>query len=305
MRNLKRGTVFIAEPKDISKEAIGMLAANGFSVTVDLTEKDKAKIEGIFIRTYTNIDEKYLKNFPNLKFILRAGVGIDNIDVNLCKEKNISIYNAPGSNSNAVAEYVIMSIFFMLRQVVFQMSNINKNKWRDRAHIGSELRGKTIGLVGCGYVGKLIAKKLQGFDVGIIGYDPYVDKKTLSSFGIKKVGLNVLISNADIISLHLPLTPETSNMFIYEMFSKMKKTSIFINTSRGELVVEKDLIKALKDAKIAGAILDVFVGEPRINRKLFGINNLLLTPHIAGFTIEADVQIAVGVVNNLLSHLET
>lgn len=301
---LQSKKILVTEVDEIPKEAIQMLEENGYNALNTIGNTDKKDIIGIFVRTYTKVTSAYLDQFPNIKFILRAGIGLENIDLEECKKRNIAVFNAPGSNANAVAEYLITVILISLRNLQKQIQQIQQGKWRDRNYIGEELQHKTIGLVGCGAIGKILAQKLQGFGVIIIGYDPYVKKEDLKLYDIEKREFDYVIKNADIITLQLPLNKETKNMFTINEFSKMKKTSTFINVSRGELVNEEDLITALKQHIISAAILDVFINEPNINKEILQIENLLATPHIGGFTKEADVRMGIGAVKNFLENAE-
>ncbi len=294
----------VTEPEDIDRVAIELLTKNNFHVVYSADNKNSRNIVGLFIRTYTKADKKFLNEFPSLKYILRAGVGLDNIDINECKERNISVFNAPGSNANAVAEYVVAITLMLLRRIPYQSSRIYQQQWRDKRFIGEELKNKTLGLVGCGAIGKLVSAKLTTFNIKVLGYDPYLDAGALQKHNITKCGLSEILKRSDILSLHLPLTPETRNMFSLNELKKMKSTSMLINTSRGELIKEDDLIIALKEGIIAGCALDVFVNEPHVNKGLLELDNVVLTPHIAGFTKEADMQMAIGAVSNFLKSLE-
>lgn len=305
MKNADGHNLFlITEPEDIDASAIKVLTKNGFSVTYSAESDTSNNIVGLFIRTYTKVDKKFLNKYPNLKYILRAGVGLDNIDVNECKERNIRIFNAPGSNANAVAEYIVAIILMLLRRIPYQSSRIYQQQWRDKSFIGEELNNKTLGLVGCGAIGKLVSAKLTAFNIKVLGYDPYLDASALQKHNIVKCELSEILTQSDILSLHLPLTPETRNMFSLNELKKMKPTSMLINSSRGELVNDNDLITALQEGIIAGCALDVFVNEPNVNKKLLELDNVILTPHIAGFTKEADMQMALGAVSNFLESLK-
>ena len=291
--------ILIAEPQEIASEAILMLQSNGYDVVNSLKNADAKNIEGLFIRTYTKVTLEYLDQFPELRFILRAGVGTDNIDLEECKVREIRVFNAPGSNANAVAEYVLAMMLLLLKRIPQQIEQIKSNQWRDVDSMGTDLQGKVVGLVGCGAIGKSLANKLQAFGVSLLGYDPYLDSETLQKYSIKKCNLQDLLKNADLISLQLPLSLETKEMFGKKEFMQMKKGSILINVSRGELIKEDELLWALKNQVIAGAALDVVSNEPNINKELLNVPNLIVTPHIAGFTKEANTLMATGAVTNL------
>ncbi len=299
--------LLLYEKKEIHPQAIKtLLSANITVIThTKLTKDQKNEIEAIFVRTYTKVTKSLLGQFPNLKFILRAGVGIDNIDLQECKKRDIKVINAPGSNANSVAEYVIALMILLLRNFSLQVESLKKGNWRLLSAKGKELKGKTIGLIGCGAIGHLIAEKLIAFKVKqVLGYDPYLDKNTLKKFSIKKTNFTILIKTADIVSLHLPLTPKTRNLISQNELSLMKKESYLINTSRGGIINEKDLIWALRTKKISGVALDVFENEPKVKEEFFSLENVILTPHIAALTKEAELAMCLDPVKKFLKMLK-
>lgn len=295
--------VYLTEPDEIAAEAKLLLMDNGFSLITDSTlhTVNKRDIRVLFIRSYTRADKALLDSLPGLTYILRAGVGVDTIDVEECGKRNIRIFNAPGSNANAVAEYVVALMIMLMRNALFQMRQIHESKWRDRAHTGHELKGKVIGIIGCGAIGQSIAHKLQSFSPALIlGYDPHVTAEILAGKHIQKAEISEILSRSDIITLHLPLLKDTMNLIGENELHSMKQTAYLINTSRGGIVDEAALIHALKTGVIAGAALDVFSTEPEINPALKNLDNIILSPHIAGFTEEADIAMAVAPVQELL-----
>src|SRR3989344_5322075 len=202
-------TIYIPKKDEIHPEAIELLHKAGIKIKYEI--EDYAQIEALFVRTYTVVDKKYLDQFSHLKYILRAGVGLDNIDIEECQRRNIKIINSPGANANAVAEFVVGLIIMLLRNIPQQINSLREGKWRKKELMGEEIKGKTLGLIGCGAIGKLVVKKLSGFELEkILGYDPYFDKKTLEKNGILKEELHQILKKSDIISLHLPLTKETN-----------------------------------------------------------------------------------------------
>lgn len=296
--------ILVTEPGDIHKDAISLLRAE-HAVFFE-SAVDTKNISALFIRTYTNADKQYLSSFPSLKYILRAGVGLDNVDLVECKKRGITVFNSPGSNANAVAEYVVGVIIMLFRNVVSAQRAVMKGAWRDKTMLSSELKNKTVGIVGCGAIGRLITEKLHAFSVNSVGFDPYLSDKQLSAVGIKKTSLDLLLQSADIVTLHLPLTAETKDLISAQQLKLMKSSAYLINTSRGGIVNEDDLIQALENDTIAGSALDVFENEPEINKKLILLSqkkNLILTPHIGGYTREADRRMAVEVVERFLSSL--
>lgn len=293
--------IYITESNETHPNAIELLKQNGHIITFDLKDQTPDKVDALFIRTYTIVTKEYLDQFPNLKYILKIGVGTDNIDSEECKKRNITLINAPGSNANAVAEYVIGVIIMGLRNILPQSDRLQNKGWREKILIGSEIKNKTVGIVGCGAIGKLIAKKLQNFEVkNILGYDPFMTAEQMKEHNIEKSELNVLLKTADIITLHLPLTPETTNLITYENFKNMKRTAILINSARGGIVNETDLVRALQEKLIQTAALDVFENEPTVRSELLDLENIVITPHIAGYTTEADSEMSLMPVKKLL-----
>lgn len=296
--------IFITEKNEIYKEAIDLLRKNKLKVILDIKEANykKDKINAVFIRTYTKVDKNFLDNFPNLKFILRAGVGLDNIDVNECYKRRITIINSPGANANSVAEFVIGLIILLLRNFAPQSLMFKNKKWRKKEFIGRELKNRTIGIVGCGAIGRILAQKLEAFQVKkILGYDPYLDELSLLKYKIIKTEkLRDLLQASDVVSLHLPLTKETKNFITKKEIEQMKRDSYLINTSRGGIINEKDLIWALKNNIIKGAAIDVFENEPQIKKEFLELKNVILSPHIAGYTEEADREISLMPVKKFL-----
>ncbi len=297
--------VYIPESEEIDHEAIKLLKESKHQVISNIKDIAFNQVEVLFIRTYIVADKEYLKKFPNLKFILKAGVGLDNIDVDEARNRKIQIINAPGSNSNAVAELVVCLMLMLLRNTKQQSHRLRQGGWRSKALMGEELKRKIVGFIGCGAIARSVTEKIRGFNVSqILGYDPYLDEKALASFGIKKVDLQYLIENSDIISLHLPLTAETKDLITLKEIKKMKEKAYIINTSRGGIINEKDLIVALQNKMIAGAALDVFENEPNINAELLTLENIILTPHLGAYTFEANKEMAIAPVRIFLSSMK-
>jgi D-3-phosphoglycerate dehydrogenase len=292
----------IFEHREIHKKAIHLLEKNGFETQINIpNQNQKKEIEAFFIRSYTKITKNLIKEYPNLKFILRAGVGLDNIDIDACQKKDIKIFNSPGANANAVSELVICLMILLLRKIPQQINSLKNGNWRDRNLIGAELKNKTIGLLGCGAIGQLIAQKLYNFNVKeIIAYDPFLDIKTLEKHNVRKYELDEVLKNSDIISLHLPLNSQTRGMINNQKLNQIKKGTYLINTSRGGILDESALIYSLKKGHLAGAALDVFENEPNINLELHNLPNLIPTPHIGAFSQEADESMSIQTVKNFL-----
>jgi len=300
-------TIYITEPDDIDGESVALLRQHGHLVISEEREASlrATEIGALFVRTYTQVDTVYLDRYPAVKFVLRAGVGLDNIDTVECKKRDIVVINAPGANANAVAEYVVGAVIFLLRMFGEQSMSLRAGGWRERVHIGTELKGKTLGLVGCGAIGQLIAHKLSCWELReCIGYDPYLTEEQLRAAGIRKVGLAEIWEQSNIISLHLPLIPETRHSIGAAEFACMKKGTLLVNAARGGIVDESALIIALQNGTLRGAVLDVFEYEPTVPAEFLTLPNVLLTPHIAGYTAEADKEVSLAPVRELLRRIE-
>ena len=295
--------IYITEANEIDAEALELLRQSGHTLLVDKDEAapQAGKVEALFVRTYTQVTAEYLAQFPALKYVLRAGVGLDNIDRAECDRRNIKVINSPGANANAVAEYVVGAAIAATRQFAAQEAALRTGTWRSREHMGQELKGKTLGLVGCGNVGKTIARKLSSWELKeVIGYDPFLTQEVMEAAGIRKCELPEVIAGADVLSLHVPLLPETKHLISTKEFEAMKPGAILINAARGGVVDEQALVAALASGHLGGAVLDVLEHEPQVAEELAKAPNLILTPHIAGYTHEADKEVSLAPVRELL-----
>lgn len=224
------------------------------------------------------IDRVALEAADCLKVISRYGVGYDRIDLDAAQEKGIIVTNTPGANAVSVAELTIGLMLSLARQIPESIQSIRQGKWLRSP--GISLRGKTVGILGLGAIGKCVAARLKGFDCRIIAFDPYVDCEFVANLGIEIFSMDEVISQADFLTLHLPVMPETRGLVNAEFLSKMKKGSFLLNTARGELVKEDDLLAAIRSEHIAGAALDVFSQEPpSLENPLIQMPNVLVTPH--------------------------
>ena len=261
----------------------------------DFLEKEIQKFDGVIVRNKTSLDKNILINASNLKFIGRLGVGLDNIDTEYCKKNNIIVQPATGMNSDSVAEYVMNSSLTLLKKSQIINEQTLQGKWPRTSIVTKELKGKTLGLIGFGDISKKVLKLVRVFDVNCIAYDPFINSKQMEVDNIKKVSFDEILNLADIISIHVPLNNETKYLFDRQAFIKMKKQPIIINSSRGGVINEKDLIDAYKNKYISGFALDVFENEP-INETFYknisNDMNCILTPHIAGVTAESNVRVS-------------
>ena len=261
----------------------------------DFLEREIQKFDGIIVRNKTSLDKKILINASNLKFIGRLGVGLDNIDTEYCKKNNIIVQPATGMNSDSVAEYVVNSSLTLLKKTHIIKEQTLQGKWPRTSIVTKELKGKTLGLIGFGDISKKVLNLVNVFDVSCIAYDPFITSKQIEAENVKKVSFDEILNLADIISIHVPLNNETKYLFDRQAFIKMKKQPIIINSSRGGVINEKDLIDAYKNKYISGFALDVFENEP-VNESFFNNitndMNCILSPHIAGVTAESNVRVS-------------
>lgn len=247
----------------------------------------------LIVRNQTQVTAKLLNVGTNLRVVGRAGVGLDNVDVVAATLAGILVTSTPDQNAISVAELAMGLILSLMRKIGSAVSDTKNGGWNRLQFLGTEIYGKTIGIVGAGKIGYLTARRAQSFGMKVLAYDPFISRDSilLSELNAELVGLDELLSRADVVSCHLPATPETTGFFNADLFSKMRDTAVFINTSRGEVVVEGDLCKALQSGVIAGAALDVRAKEPPQLGELERIQNLILTPHIAAFTREAQDRV--------------
>ncbi|WP_316771142.1 2-hydroxyacid dehydrogenase [Pedobacter frigiditerrae] len=247
---------------------------------------------GIAVRTKFRIDKELFDVAPNLKFVARAGAGLDNIDVAIANEKNIQLINAPEGNRDAVGEHAIGLLLALMNNFRNADNEIRNGVWDREGNRGCELKGKTVGIVGYGFMGQKMARKLAGFEVNVIAYDKY--KTGFSNEFAREVSMEEIVKHSDVLSLHIPLTKETRQMVNEEYFYHFKKPIFFINTARGEIVNTSAVLANIKSGKILGAGLDVLetekfpaLGEQPWFDELKANGKVILTPHIGGWTFDS------------------
>lgn len=246
-----------------------------------------------------------LDRMPNLKIISRMGSGMDNIDLNQCKAHGIVVSNSRGCNSNSVAEHTLLLILSSLRNTRRMTTAAINGQWSERTAVThEELYGKTVGLIGFGGIARRLAEMLVPFNARVIAYDPFMDKEKAAELNVESVSFDVLLVQSEIISVHIPATPENIGLFNKAMFDRMLKKPYFINCSRGSLVIEDDLYHALKDGTLRAAATDVWAKEPvEANNKLFEMSNFMGTPHIAGMSAKSALDDSMTVVRSIVSCL--
>ena len=285
------------------KEFIEQMRAAGLTVDVrdDITPEELPDVlpayEGMVVRSRTKVRQPLIDVCPNLKVIVRGGVGLDTIDHEYAKSKGIAVMNTPLASSASVAELTLGYMFMLARSLYKATASIKSEKWDKKAFEGDEIGGKTLGLVGVGNIGREVAKRASALGMTVVAYDPFV--KELA--GVKLVTLDELLAQADYISLHLPKTKESANMIDVAQFAKMKNGVRIINCARGGIIDESALYEALTSGKVAGAALDVFAEEPPTDWKLLKLDNVIGSPHIGAATKEAQARIGAEVAEKLIA----
>jgi len=298
--------VIVSDP--ISEQGIRILKDNNIKVinanghNVDENFKHIRTADGWIIRSGTNLDAKIIEKSVNLSVIGRAGVGVDNIDISAATRRGIVVMNTPDANTISAAEHTMALILALSRNVSSGHNGLSKGEWNRHLLIGSELHGKTIGIVGLGKIGREVMQRSKAFNMKIIYHNrKQITKGQERKLGVKYATFDKLITQSDIISIHVPHTKETNGMFNMKIFKKMKNDAFLINTSRGKVVNEKDLTLALKQKTIAGAGLDVFEIEPiRKNHPFIKLENIVLAPHVGSSTKETRGKMAEITVKNLI-----
>ncbi len=246
-------------------------------------EKFLENAEIMIVRSRTKVNKELLDKCKNLKIVIRAGVGIDNIDVKECEKRGVKVRNTPSASTRSVAEITIGAMISVMRKIGYAHENMKKGKWVKKQCRGNEIQGKTLGIIGYGRIGRLVGSMASALGMKVIATDPRSNDECIVSF-------DQLLEKSDVISLHARLTPETRGMINKQTIEKMKQGVYIINFARGEMINEDDVYSALKDGKIAGLAMDVYAQEPYTG-KLLELENVLLTPHIGANTNEAQERI--------------
>lgn len=258
----------------------------------------------LLVRAQTPVDKDLIDAGKNLKIIAMGGIGLNHIDVDHAKSKGIEVYNVPAGSTEAVAELAVGTILTVLRKIPAANSFVKSGKWDKTIYIGREVKGKTVGILALGKIGFRVAEVLKALGAEIITYDPYLKQEIADKIGAKIVSLDEVMKNADIISVHSPLTPETHHMLNAEKIAMMKDGAFLFNFGRGGIVDEDALYDALKSGKIAGAGFDVLEEEPpHPQHKLYEFENFVITPHIGAGTVEAQIFIAEDLAERITAKL--
>jgi D-3-phosphoglycerate dehydrogenase len=256
-------------------------------------------VDAILIRSATKVDEEALAAAKRLKVVARAGVGLDNVDVKAATQAGVMVVNAPTSNIVSAAELAVALMLSAARHVSPAHSALKNGEWKRSKYTGIELYEKTVGIVGLGRIGVLVAQRLSAFGMKVIAYDPYVQAGRAAQMGVRLVDLDTLLAEADFMSVHLPKTPETAGLIGEEQLAKVKPSLVLVNAARGGIVDESALYAALKEGRVAAAGLDVFAKEPCTDSPLFELENVVATPHLGASTDEAQEKAGVAVAKSV------
>src|SRR3989338_891079 len=294
----------------VSPTAKKVLEDAGFAADLKpgLNEEELVSIipeyDAMIVRSGVNVKKNIIDAGDKLKIIGRAGVGFDNIDTQAAKEKGIAVMNTPLGNVNAAAEHTLTMLMMLAKHIIHAHIELKKGVWDRKKYTGIELKGKTLGVVGLGNVGKKVAKVALALEMKVLGFDPYIDKEKMKDIGIEKAELDDLIKQSDFISVHVPKTKETANLINKEKFDMMKKGVRILNVARGGVVNEADLCAAIKSGKVAAAAIDVWNEEPPTCKELIALEQVISTPHLGASTVEAQENVAIDVANQIIKALK-
>lgn len=270
------------------------------NLTPDELNQNINSYDGLIVRSATKVNKEVIENAKNLKVVGRAGAGVDNIDIKAAEQKNIIVMNTPGGNTNATAEHTLALLLSLSRKISKADITTHKGEWAKKSLKGNEIKGKTIGIIGFGNVGKRFAQMCNALGLKVLIYSKTFDTIRNEFPDYVSCDLNKILKEADIISFHCKPNPDGSSIISAKEINIMKKNVLIINTARGNLVSEIDLKDAIKNNTIGGVALDVFEEEPAKNNILFGLDNVLLTPHIAASTAEAQIIVAEMIANQFV-----
>ena len=296
---------------DLSPEAVQILRKAGLEVDVkvglkpDELEAAIGSYDGLAVRSATKVTAKVLERADRLKVVGRAGVGVDNVDLDAATRRGVVVMNTPGGSSTTVAELALAMVLSLSRHVAAATASVKAGKWEKKRFQGHELAGKTLGVVGIGNIGSVLVDRAKALKMRAIAYDPFISAEAAAKLGVALVELDALWREADVISLHVPLTDKTRNLVNAEVLARLKKGAILVNCARGGIVDERALAEALASGQLGGAAMDVFEKEPPpADHPLFKFENFVCTPHIGASTEEAQSAVAVAIAEQLAAYLK-
>ncbi|OPX20138.1 MAG: phosphoglycerate dehydrogenase [Desulfobacca sp. 4484_104] len=262
-------------------------------------------VEGLIIRSATKVTDKVIEASNRLKVVGRAGTGLDNVDIGAATKRGIVVMNTPGGNSITTAEHAISLLLALARNIPQAAHSMREGRWEKKRFQGRELYNKTLGIIGLGRIGTIVASRAQGLKMRILGYDPYVKREMVTSCGVEMVSLDDLLARSDFITLHTPKTKDTAHILNRKAFRKMKPGVMVVNCARGGLIDEAALVDALQEGIVAGAAIDVFEQEPPVGSPLLIMGNVICTPHLGASTEEAQKNVAVAIAEQVADYLLT
>ncbi len=289
----------------IAERGLELLKKTGWNIvstTKDTLSAELPDAEALIVRSATRVTPQLMDQAPKLRVVGRAGVGVDNIDLDEATKRGILVMSTPGGSSVSVAEHTFALLLSLVRQVPKFDASMREGKW-EKSSSGAEVRGKTLGLVGLGRIGREVAIRAAAFDMRLLAFDPYLSEAAASELSAELVPLEKLLAESDFISLHTAVSPQTQGMINAETLAKTKKGVRIINAARGELINEADLAAAINSGQVGGAALDVFAEEPPKNSPLIGLANVITTPHVAGSTAEAQEELGIQVAVQVRDYL--
>ncbi|HBR18459.1 MAG: phosphoglycerate dehydrogenase [Deltaproteobacteria bacterium RIFCSPLOWO2_12_FULL_43_16] len=289
---------------EIFKSAPGLQVDVNTKLKPEELKKVIKNYHALVVRSATKVTAEIIEAADNLKVIGRAGTGVDNIDTAAATKKGIVVMNTPGGNTITTAEHAVSMLMALARKIPQATASMRKGEWEKKKFEGTEVTGKTLGILGVGNIGSVVADRAQGLKMNVIAYDPYLSQEAANRMGVELVSLDELYKKSDFISIHVPLTNETKNLVNKDAFAKMKKGVKIINCARGGIVHEKDLCDAIKAGIVSGAAMDVFEKEPAPpDNPLLQMEEVILTPHLGASTAEAQENVAISIAEQIVDYL--
>lgn len=293
----------------IHEDGVKLLREAGeVEVATELKPEDLLKkvqnFEVLVVRSATKVTKDVITAGKKLKIVVRAGVGLDNIDVKAAESAGIKVFNAPEAPTVAVAELALGLMLSFARKIPQADLSMKQGEWEKKQMMGTELRGKTLGVVGTGKIGQAVAERAKAFGMSLLFYDVIKNEEFAKKVGARYVDMETLVKSSDYVTMHVPSLPQTKNMIGARELSMMKPTAVLVNTSRGAVVDETALVKALEEKKIAGACLDVYGQEPPVGSPLLKLQNVVLTPHVGASSVEAQRDAAVIIADKIKKELK-
>lgn len=296
---------------EILPEGLALLQAEpdfDVDVKVGLPREELLRVlppyHALITRSETSIDKELLDAGENLRVVARGGVGLDNVDIDYASLKGVAVMNTPGANTIAAVEHTIGLILSLCRKIPYAHNSLRAGEWKRKKFLGTQLQGKTLGIIGLGRIGSRVATRMKAFEMRVIAYDPYVNVEKAEQLGVPLVEFDQLLRQSDIVTIHAPLTDETFHMISHREINLMKDGAMLINAARGPIVDSEALYHALTTGKLAGAAMDVFEEEPPRDLKLLQLDNVVVTPHIGANTVEAQVNVAVQLAKQVIAALK-